>query len=111
LPPTDLSLSIREHRERIVRNIEIAHEVARQNTGIQAAKQKMKEQHDEHAIDPEFSIGERVWVYTPHVPKGLSKKLRHLWHGPYRIVEQLSPVHFVLQIRDNRRVTSTVHVN
>ena len=33
------------------------------------------------------------------------------WHGPYRIVEQLSPVHYRLRTCSNRPVTTTVHAN
>jgi len=109
LPPANLSKSIADHRARIVRNIEIAHEIARKN--IQLAQQKMKEYHDRRATCPEYNVGDRVWIYTPAVPVGLSKKLRHLWHGPYRIIEQLSPVHFALRTCDNRRLAAIIHAN
>ena len=51
-----------------------------------------------------------MWVYTPRNRCGLSKKLAHNWHGPYCIVEFLSPVHCILRAVDNSRVSSTVHV-
>ena len=63
------------------------------------------------ASDPNFEIGDKVWVFTPAVPKGLTKKLKHLWHGPYRVIDQLSPVHFQLVTCDNRKVTTKVHAN
>ena len=54
LPPTNLSRSIASHRERIVKNIERAQEVARAN--IQRAQHRIKESHDRHAsICLEFS--------------------------------------------------------
>ena len=49
-------------------------------------------------------------MYTPRVRRGLSKKLAHNWHGPFHIVEFLSPVHCILRAVDNRRVSTTVHV-
>ena len=35
----------------------------------------------------------------------------HHWHGPYRIVKQLSPVNFQLRDTINRLVSTPVHVN
>eukprot|EP00794_Sanderia_malayensis_P003864 gene3864-4403_t len=71
----------------------------------------MKKYYDQRATDPDFTVGDKVWVYTPKVPKGLTKKLKHLWHGPYRISQQFSAVHFQLFTFDNRRVTTKVHAN
>jgi len=70
----------------------------------------MKELHDFQALPPPFSLGDKVWVYTPKNRKGLSKKLARNYHGPYRIVEFLSSVHCVLWAMDNRHVSTTVHV-
>ena len=108
-PPKDLSSSIMHHRETIVSKITIAQEVARENIG--RAQSQMKEYHDRRAAIPNLNVGDRVWMYTPAVPKGLTKKLRHLWHGPYRIIEKLSAVHFQLATCDNRKVTTKVHAN
>ncbi|OWY96092.1 hypothetical protein PHMEG_00033735, partial [Phytophthora megakarya] len=41
-----------------------------------------------------FEAGDSVWLYIPKVRTGLSRKLAHLWHGPFRIDE----------IHDNFRV-------
>ena len=43
--------------------------------------------------------------------KGLSKKLRHMWSGPFRICTQLSPVHYQLRTCDNLLVATIVHAN
>jgi len=34
-----------------------------------------------------FGVGDAVWLYIPKVQTGLSRKLAHLWHGPFRIAE------------------------
>lgn len=109
LPPRDISASIAEHRARVVENIEIAHRIAKEN--IQRAQQRMKDYHDLHAVPINHQIGDRVWVYTPRNRKGMSKKLAHNWHGPFRIVQFLSPVDCILRSVDNRRVLTTVHVS
>ena len=40
-----------------------------------------------------------------------SKKLLHNWFGPYRIVEQSSPVHSRLRTENNKQVAFSVHAN
>ena len=109
LPPREMSPSIAEHRARVVEHIEIAHRIAREN--IQRAQQRMKDYHDRTAVPLKYTLGDRVWVYTPKNRKGLSKKLAHNYHGPYRIVKFLSPVHCILRATDNRRVSTTVHIS
>ena len=105
LPPAadDLSSSVLDHRKRIVENVELAQNLAREN--IQRSQQKTKEYYYRNASQPLFEIGQCVWVYTPNAKKGLSKKLLHNWFGPYRIVEQSSPVHYRLRSKNNKKVT------
>ena len=111
LPPAvdDLSTSVLDHRKRVVEKVELAQDLAREN--IQRSQQKMKEYYDRNASQPRFEIGQRVWVYTPKTKKGLSKKLLYNWFGPYRIVEQSSPVHYRLRSKNNNKVTFAVHAN
>jgi len=45
----------------------------------------MKVYYDRKAKDPTFELGDKVWVYTPQYKPGLSKKLQHRWHGPFRV--------------------------
>ena len=71
----------------------------------------MKDYYDRNASPSTYVIGSKVWVHTPKTRKGLSKKLLHNWHGPYRIVMKLSPVHYKLRATDNRRISTTVHSN
>lgn len=109
LPPGDPISSISEHRSRIVKSIEIAQTIAREN--IARAQQKMKEYYDRTAKEPNFPEGSKVWVYIPKSKKGLSKKLLHNYHGPYRVVDKLSPVHYRLRTCSNKPVSTTVHAN
>ena len=104
-----LSSSVAAHRARIVQNLENAQHIISTNT--QLAQQKMKEHYDRTSKPVPFDIGCKVWVYTPKSKKGLSKKLMHNYHGPYRIVARLSPVHFRLRTMDNRPVAVPVHAN
>ena len=109
LRPESLSPSIAEHRARIVRQLEEAQELAKANT--QLAQPKMKLLYDRSATATTFEPGEKVWIFTPKTRKGLSRRLLFNWHGPYRVIKRLSPVHYLLRTASNNRVTSAVHVN
>ena len=109
LPPDNLSSSVAKHRSRIVQQLEAAQAMAR--TNIQRAQQQMKAQYDKAAVNAPFEVGQRVWVFTPKPRKGLSKKLRHMWSGLFRICTQLSPFHYQLRTCDNRLVATIVHAN
>ena len=105
----DGTTSVSEYRKRIVEKVELAQNLARDN--LHRSKQKMKEYYDRNSKEPIFEVGQRVWVYTHKSKKGLSKKLLHRWFGPYRIVEQSSPVHYRLRTETNKNVTFAVHAN
>ena len=109
LPPKDLSPSIAEHRARVVEHLERAQELARAN--IQRAQQRMKLHYDQQSNFPEYELGQKVWIYTPKTKKGLSKKLRHNWHGPMRIYKKMSPVTYKVKLPNNSWIATTVHVN
>ena len=109
LPDSKLSWSVAKLRAEIVQNLENVQSIIKSNT--QLAQQKMKAYYDLKATPVLYDVGSRVWVYTPKKRKGLSKKLQHNYHGPYRIVAKLSPVHFKLRTLDNRPVSVPVHAN
>ena len=105
----DVTTSVSEYRKRIVEKVELAQNLARDN--LHRSKQKLKEYYDQNSKEPIFEVGQPVWVYTPKSKKGLSKKLLHRWFGPYRIVEQSSPVHYRLRTQTNKNVTFAIHAN
>ena len=109
LPPKDLSASIADHRARVVEHLETAQEVARAN--IQRAQQRMKLLYDQTSNFPEYDLGQQVWVYSPKTKRGLSKKLRHLWHGPMRIYQKFAPVTHKVKLPNNSRIATTIHIN
>ncbi|KAE8894795.1 hypothetical protein PF003_g20839 [Phytophthora fragariae] len=58
-----------------------------------------------------FEKGDAVWLYIPKVQTGLSRKLAHMWYGPFRIDE----VHDDFRVRlkgegTGYRVNSWVHI-
>ena len=61
------------------------------------------------SLEIDLKVGDRVWLYTPQVTKGLSSKLAHIWNGPYRIIRKLSDVN--VEIEESPRRKIIVHVN
>ena len=108
-PPHDLSTSVAEHRQCVVTKLQHAYRIVHENT--QLTQQKMKDYYDLNAKAPNYQVGNKVWVYTPKTKKGLSKKLLHNWHGPFRIIKQPSPVHFRVVTCSNQPISTMVHAN
>ena len=71
----------------------------------------MKLLYDQSSNFPEYDLGQQVWVYSPKTKRGLSNKLRHLWHGPMRIYKKLSPVTYKVKLPTNSRIATTIHIN
>ncbi|OWZ00153.1 hypothetical protein PHMEG_00028727 [Phytophthora megakarya] len=59
-----------------------------------------------------FERGDAVWLYIPNAQPGLSRKLAHLWHGPFRIDEVHDDFRVKLKIDGTGyRVNPWVHVS
>ena len=94
LPPSKLSADNSAYRSHIVKNLAIAQKLA---ADYNDAKQiKIKVHFDKMAAPPKFEVGQKVLVHDPTKPKGLTKELADHFKGPYKIIEQKSPVHFIL---------------
>ena len=109
VPQRELVTSLLEHHHHIVQNAERARQITSENN--LRVQQKMKQYYDKNAVDPPFTEGERVWVYTPKHKPSLSKKFRHNWHGPYRVIRKCCPVHCKLRTIDNKQVSTMIHAN
>ena len=64
--------------------------IAKQN--IEQHQKVSKSYHDQRSCDAEYVINDLVWVYNPEVTVGLSRKLRRMWLGPFR-VSAIGPNH------------------
>ncbi|KAL4134291.1 hypothetical protein PRIC2_004600 [Phytophthora ramorum] len=75
-----------------------------------AQTQKWKELSDR--LKSGFEVGDLVWLYIPKVQPGLSRKLAHMWHGPFRIEEVHNDFRVKLKIEDTGyRVNPWVHIS
>ena len=106
LPPLIWSNSVDYHQQRLIRQIRTARQLATECT--QQAQQCMKLYYDRHAKDQTFWVGHKVWICNHAVKVGLSKKLCCLWHGPFWLIEQITPV--VANLQEKLQKVS-IHVN
>ena len=105
----DTYLDTNDYRADVVSRLEAAISLVRDN--VQLAQQKRKQYFDLKTKHRTFDVGERIWLFTPQKRKRKSTKLLYFWHGPFRIVEQTSPVNYRITSSDERRRTFVVHVN
>ncbi|POM71103.1 Reverse transcriptase [Phytophthora palmivora] len=45
--------------------------------------------HNQEIRPHQIEVGSRVWLYLDRVKEGYAKKLAHLWHGQFRIIEKV----------------------
>ncbi|OWZ06782.1 reverse transcriptase [Phytophthora megakarya] len=63
-------------------------------------------------VNAGFEKGDSVWLYIPKVQTGLSRKLVHMWHGPFRIDEIRDDFRVRLKVKDTGyRVNPWVHIS
>lgn len=74
-------------------------------------RDRYKRVYDRKKKTHRYSVGDRVWLYHPVVPRGLKPKLYNLWRGPFVIAEVLSDVNYRLELPTGRRLFGMVHAN
>ena len=69
-----------------------------------SAHQHQKKSAEAHSKprseETQFQIGDIVWLYTPAVKSGLSRKLSSFWRGPYTVIDKISTVNYRVQLID-----------
>ena len=52
-----------------------------------------------------FKTRDLVWLHSPAVLRGKSKKLHHPWSGPYRVITKISESdYWIEKLKGNRRL-------
>ena len=105
-----LPSSTQGHLSKILQSHETALQVAKEN--IANAQAKYKKQYDKSCHEPNFHLGQKVWLYCSKVQPGASKKMTRAWTGPFYIVGQYPNYCFKLRkASDNKLVKSLIHAN
>ncbi|POM71892.1 LOW QUALITY PROTEIN: Reverse transcriptase [Phytophthora palmivora] len=56
----------------------------------QQARERSKREVDRHyetAQPHEVEVGAQIWLYLDRVNEGYARKLAHMWHGPFHVLE------------------------
>ena len=74
--------------------------------------QHRKEIYDKRVHGRQYEPGELVWLHSPAIPRGQSKKLHHVWTGPYRVLQRLSDCDYRIQVAlGQKKPPTVVHFN
>eukprot|EP00731_Ephydatia_muelleri_P000583 Em0001g583a len=98
-----------EYVGNLKRTLQKAYEVAREHIGEK--QQFQKELYNQIVHGLPFCVGDLVWLYSPAVTKGRSKKLHLPWDGPYRVIKRLSDANYCIQATMGRRRRLVVTVS
>ena len=82
------------------------------NEYLRSASQARVLTHNEQVVGHKIQPGTQVWLYLDRVKEGYAKKLAHLWHGPFRVLELVGEYAARLEVRDTEyRLFPIVHVS
>ena len=105
--PTPQGSTVPQYVADLRSSLSAAYEHVRERMGCKLDHQK--ELYDRKVHGQPFKPGELVWLHSPAVPRGQSKKLHRPWTGPYRIVAKLSDAVYRIQHSQARRKRLVVH--
>lgn len=102
--------AIKNHLEENQRIINLLKE------NLTMARNRMKQQIDQHCTKREFKEGDRVFIrIQPYKQSSLKQqrknKLSPKYYGPYQIIKKISSVAYGLKIPDHCRIHNTFHVS
>jgi len=94
----------------MIQKIELTREIAKQN--MHDCNANTQFYYDRKAAYPKYTVGQKVLLYDPVNKKGICKKLRCRWTGPYWITAAHDGYVYKLRRCDNgQEVKALVHSN
>ncbi len=88
--------SVPEYVDNLHKSLTEAFDCARQR--LSTAHHRAKLKYDQRARGIAFQIGDLVWLYTPAVKQGRTKKLSCLWCGPYTVLDRTGDHKYRIQL-------------
>ena len=84
-PTVDVSPNFRETLKYFTESVKMAREIAHEN--LVRHHEESKKYYDLKTKDPQYKVGQYVWLFDPTTPVGYSAKLKPRYIGPYVICE------------------------
>jgi hypothetical protein len=87
------------------------HAHAKAKEHLEAIKNKREANNAELTSLKEFKIGQLVMMYMPQPPRGTNAKLYSPWRGPYKVLERVGDVNYLIDLpdEDGRRPHNNIH--
>ena len=98
-----------EYKKKLLMNLQELKETVRER--IDHHQLKYKEAYDSKHQQVIYKIGDLVWIKDPAIETGQSKKFSHLWKGPMKIIQVLTPVTYKVQSTvPESKYSDTIHI-
>ena len=105
---THPSTSVRRYMAELRTQLNIIHAAARKTEEKQ--KEIMKRDYDKRSKPFKYQEGDKVWIRSPHITPGSTRKFRDKYVGPYILGSQTSENTFKVR-REDSNVTSEVAIH
>ncbi|CAG2216100.1 Retrovirus-related Pol polyprotein from transposon 17.6,Retrovirus-related Pol polyprotein from transposon 297 [Mytilus edulis] len=110
LPNLDVNKTAQEYVTTLLEELEIARKIAKEL--IEIRKAEMLKKANKNRDNPNFNVGDIVYLYKPVLVAGIGRKLNRPWIGPYYISQKLSEIHVKLRRKsDGKLLKNRVHIN
>ena len=77
---------------------------------LQSSQKRQADKYNSKAWGKPFDVGDKVWLFNPWTPRGLTPKLTKHWTGPFIIKRQTSEVDYLVKEEKGRKIL-VVHNN
>ena len=105
--PVEEESSVSQYAAKVQEELRNAFEVVQKR--MPGKLKREKELYDRKIHGEPFQEKSLVWLHSPVVKPGSSKKFRLPWSGPYRVVKKLSDVTYRIQDLRNKKTRKVVH--
>ena len=96
-----------EYARKLKQSLEEAYALVR--TRLSAQHERRKAIYDQKIHGDPYTQGDLVWLHSPAVSRGLSRKLHHVWKGPFRVLERVSNSDYRIKSLSGKKRVQIVH--
>lgn len=97
-----------DYRMKLEKGLEIVHQLAKEN--IKNAQIRQERNYKKKGEEKSFHEGDWVYLFTPYLPKGKSKKFFNFWKGPYQVKNKISDSTYEICMPESR-THNRIHVS
>ena len=103
------SRSVPSFIAKIHQSLNTAYATVRQH--IFTAHRQNKDRYDKQRPFSPFQVGDQVWLFTPVVKPGTTKKFTSQWRGPYTVLDRINKVNYRIKLVGSSVKPQVVHHN